>query len=74
MINKDVVIREKIAQAETLRKKIRSLVVENWALREALDDLVDWMDFNQRSIEGEFCMDELLADARAALQPKENDQ
>ena len=32
-----------------------------------LVDLVDWLEFNKRSIGGEFLMDELLADARAAI-------
>lgn len=32
-----------------------------------LADLVDWLDENRRAIEGEFHMDDLLADARAAL-------
>lgn len=33
----------------------------------ALGDLVDWLEDNKMTIDGEFSMDELLADGRAAL-------
>lgn len=35
-------------------------------LRE-LVDLVDWLDANQRTFEGEFSMDEILSGPRAAI-------
>lgn len=37
-----------------------------------LGDLVDWLHSNQRTIEGEFSMDELLQDARNLLSNKEH--
>jgi hypothetical protein len=36
-------------------------------LSDELADLVDWLHDNQRSIEGEFSMDDLLAGPRAVL-------
>lgn len=42
---------------------------ENRALREELTNLVDWLEDNKMSIEGEFIMDELLAPARTTLSP-----
>lgn len=36
-------------------------------LLEALTDLVDWLHDNQRNIEGEFLMDDLLEAPRAAI-------
>lgn len=36
-------------------------------LLKELTDLVDWLHDNQRSIEGEFLMDDLLASSRAVI-------
>lgn len=44
-----------------------TLVAESARLREALTDLVDWLEDNKMTIDGEFSMAELLAPARAAL-------
>lgn len=37
------------------------------ALLSALEDLVGWLESNQRTIDGEFSMDELLEAARTAI-------
>jgi len=54
------------ALEQQMRANARLIAAAPDLLRE-LADLVDWLTTNQRTIEGEFDMAELLAPARAAI-------
>jgi hypothetical protein len=59
-------IAERSRQTPTIEANARLISTAPELLSE-LSDLVDWMVENQRSIEGEYSMDELLRGPRAAV-------